>query len=246
MKLKLLKNMFKWRFKPENILKVYKIEDIIELIHEAHFNSLLIRKTYHKNRIFNQNIYKNKNLSKIYSFYEVLNWVEQLKEEILKSAVCWEKGVFYIEWWQEIWWCIINNESDSWSPEIDKVRFAWEDLPVWYWEDEWGELSYKEFYLLMQIYFWLYWEEEYKKELEENEKNWKYDKISTTPYFNEEITRDLVEEYLKLQLMQKDTSWAFDWLKIEKIYDKDWDDDKNREHLEEINDEFGEEVIVED
>jgi hypothetical protein len=174
-------------------------------------------------------------------------------------------------WWQDMWdFLIVTNFSES-SNKSNEIRFWYSNyqdkylnLPIpqakkenpekysFYEEPDFYDdireefLSFQEFYLLMQIYFWLYQEEEYKKELEENEKNWKYDKISTTPYFNEEITRDLVEEYLKLQLMQKDTSWAFDWLKIEKIYDKDWSQEKQREHIDEINNEFWEEIIVED
>jgi hypothetical protein len=58
--------------------------------------------------------------------------------------------------------------------------------------------------------------------------------------------RTIRDEYYKLQLMQKDTSQAFNWLKIEKIYDKDWSQEKQREHIEEINNEFWEEIIVED
>lgn len=100
-------------------------------------------------------------------------------------------------------------------------------------------------YLLMQIHFWVYNEKELKEKLELKEMLWEYKNIQNTTIFNEELEFKIsYEEYLKLQLMRKDTKWAFDWLKIEKIYDKDWSDEKNKEHIEEINKEFWEEVIV--
>jgi hypothetical protein len=225
-----------------------------------------------------------KTISKIYSFYKVLNWTENIndilywvvKAEEWYEHYNWTYLPVDLYWGQDMWDYFIQNSFPSYIEKNEKILSNW--IIFWYsnYQDEYADLpipqaknenpekysfyeesdiyddireeilTFKEFYLLMQIYFWLYQEHEYKKELEENEKNWKYDKISTTPYFNEEITRDLVEEYLKLQLMQKDTSWAFDWLKIEKIYDKDWSQEKQREHIDEINKEFGEEVIVED
>ena len=44
--------------------------------------------------------------------------------------------------------------------------------------------------------------------------------------------------------MRQDISWAFEELKIEKIYDKSWSDEKKIKNIEEINKEYGEEVIV--
>jgi len=71
-----------------------------------------------------------------------------------------------------------------------------------------------------------------KNKLEEKEKKWELEKNS--------------EEYLKLKLMRKDISWAFEWIEIEKIYDKDWSEEKQRKYIDEINKEFGEEVVVEE
>jgi hypothetical protein len=46
--------------------------------------------------------------------------------------------------------------------------------------------------------------------------------------------------------MKKDITWAFEWLEIEKIYDKNWSKEKQQKYIKQINEEFWEEVIVEE
>ena len=77
--------------------------------------------------------------------------------------------------------------------------------------------------------------------------SWNYSKYTNIDKeFNKKIlSQPKVQEYLKLELMRKDTSWAFENLEIEKIYDKDWSKEKQKKCIEEINKEFWEEVLVE-
>ncbi len=189
-----------------------------------------------------------------------------------------------VEWWwddlEEIWYFISNVVSDNYMLSNDYINF-------WYWISEykfprlrkeeltWNwKITYQEFYLLMLIYFWLYEEEEYKKELEkkdadgyyddiknymnsweewvrdkqkEEDKKWffqKKRKYSYKDYEKEFIPLGEVQEYSKLCLMRQDISWAFDWLEIEKIFDKSWSNERQKKQIDMINKEFWEEVII--
>ena len=215
-----------------------------------------------------------KTLAKIYSFYVILNWLENIDEEILYSIT-----YLNTETWIDLFWC-----QDMWDYWIilweEKVEFycsehqLWENTPPisnWY-------INYQELYLLMQIYFWLYNEEELKKELEIKDIKWEYeeakelldinkfyeinkkrlDEINKKRkkedkygilYIEDLFTKEIlirkdVQEYCKLKLMQKNIFWAFIELKLEKIYDKNWSEEKQKKSIEEINKEYGEKVIV--
>ena len=159
------------------------------------------------------------------------------------------------------------------------IKLEWQIVKVWYelssymwWDyikpsDLEKELffSKKEFYLLMQLHYWIYQEEELFKQLKSNEKAWKYDEVKNIlnnytidwwEFYNwwklvlDELKNwlkydeNLLEEYLKLELMRKDISWAFDWIKIEKVFDKDWDEEKQLEVVDKINKDFWEEVLI--
>lgn len=232
----------------------------------------------------------NPEIAIIYSFYEVLNWLDTKIENKFLWTIYADKINFEFQWSIEMWSYGVSNR---WNKE-NYVYFSYSDeeernlnlpIPTVYEWIRWSRITYKEFFLLMQIYFWLYQNEELKKQLEENEKNWKYDeikknldyikfreenydnverynkkiseehkKINYTNYddyitiedyfIEKELSKSEVKEYLELELMRKDTTWAFGWLKIEKIFDKTWSEEKQKERIEEINKEFGEEVVV--
>lgn len=236
----------------------------------------------------------------------ILSNLEQLTESWsqMQEYVWWiwleEEENKILFWWQRSWawfgkfdrdnpmlWQWFCKDNNTWKI-VDKSEFSreWDYLCYDY-------LTIQEYYLLIQLYLWLYNKDKYKKELEENQKNWKYDNIEkykiafnelkkhleykkkielekykdvnypkkyeyikmvdeipVTQYLwkeNWEIYNKVNEtliEYFELQLMQKDISWAFDWINIEKIYDIDWSDKENMKHVEEIKDEFWEEVVI--
>jgi len=199
-----------------------------------------------KKQSFNLHDPLEKQLAIIYSFYEILNGVEEDIFWYLYYTVIWSKRQeFEIYWCEDCWeyWVWRNDYND-----MDEVVFECNihqlselhipPIPEW-------KLNMNEFYLLMQIYLGLYKEDTLKEQLEENEKKWKYDEVKEKWFYEDTwIDIEIIIEYLKLELMRKDTSWAFEWLEIEKIYDKDWSEEKQRKYIDEINKEFGEDVIV--
>ncbi len=187
-------------------------------------------------------------LLNISNFYEALNGIEdEYFTKLLISSRDVSKYEFEMHGWEEMWDYAIYNDVPWWTGNIGyrEIIFWFERWALWWhrWVEVSWEMTYKEFYLLMQIYFWVYQESELLKTCEEKEKNWVYEWVKDldhTAWKN----NPLFEEYLKLKLMQKDTTGAFNWLQIEKIYDKDWAEEKQKEHIDEINKELGEEVIV--
>lgn len=210
---------------------------------------------------------------KIASFYEVLN-------NMYQCALTDSRDI-ELKWWENIplvsismrdyislLWGTDGMDNRHISAEkYDEVFFEWFDVsdndrPLIPYENWKTSITKKEFYLLMQIYYGLYEDEDYLKELEKNEQKGKYNKEKEilSKYYDENqkivdwnlfyefdrenVDFDLLEEYLKLKLMQQDISWTFGWIKIEKIYDKDWDETRQKSHIEAINKEFWEEVII--
>ena len=57
----------------------------------------------HPMLIFNLQDQIEKELAKIYSFYEVLNWIENSEEEILFNTVHAEEMIIDFFWWEEMW-----------------------------------------------------------------------------------------------------------------------------------------------
>lgn len=227
-------------------------------------------------------------LNRIENVNDILYWLINAEEWF--EYYNWTYLPVDLYWGEDMWSYYIQNRFPSYIENNEKILSNWIrfwysnyqdtfiDLPIpqalnsnpvkysFYEEsnlcDDIREdfLTFKEFYLLIQIYFWLFQEHEYLKVLDENEVIWKYDELKYYIVFNNWLNenpwksyqdykkwffqRKEVEEYLKLQLMRKDTSGAFDWLKIEKIYDIDWSDEKNIEYIDKINKEFWEEIIV--
>ncbi len=238
------------------------------------------------------NYYKNfkldnpleKILSKISSFYQILNKITEPDKNWILKSLCDKNNLVEWEWddYEEDYYGINNILDDDFNVNIEKVIYGYSLSSYMHpWlkkEDEYFEwyLLYQEFYLLMQIYFWLYEEEEYKKELEKKDADGYYDDIKNYMNSWEEWVRDKqkdedkkwffqkkrkysykdyekefiplgeVQEYSKLCLMRQDISWAFDWLEIEKIFDKSWCRERQKKQIDMINKEFWEEVIIEE
>ncbi len=226
------------------------------------------RRFYIKQNNFNLESPLEKELAKIYSFYEVLNKIEEPNKDGILFSITQNNNLIDLEWddMQEDYYSIYNIIDDDYNIDNQYIEY-WYLLSSYLRpelkrnEEKTWKLRYNEFYLLMQIYFWLYREEELKKQLEEKEKNWKYEEIKkelkwrfrkerlNSDYFdfeNNYLSQLKVQEYLKLELMRKDTTWAFEWLEIEKIYDKDWSEEKQKKCIDEVNKEFWEEVFVEE
>jgi hypothetical protein len=260
MKLKLLINKYINRY--SQIIKIYNIWWLVITIYWK------IR-IFIKQQTFNLENPLEKQLAKINSFYEVLNKVEEPNKDGIMFSITKNNNIIELLWnnMEEDYYYIDNIKDDDYNIFKDKVVF-WYHLSDYLnpnlkkdeIDKEW-EISYEEFYLLMQIYFWLYQEEELKNKLEEKDKNWEYEEIKkelkwkywkerlNSNYFEfekEYLSKPEVQEYLKLELMRKDISWAFEWLEIEKIYDKDWSEEKQRKYIDKINKEFGKEVVVEE
>ncbi len=271
-------------YKKNFLNKIYKIENIY-CLQKSQESYIMNRNTipysnwkflgfiewleiYTKQKNFNLQNPLEKELARIYSFYEVLNGVENPLWEILYWTLNSEEKLFDYMWWWE-WEHIINNyDSYIWEDWMEKCfpSKKW----IWIWCDEENNipytefyLTYKEFYLLMEIYFWLYIEEEPKKQLEEKEKNWEYEEIKKIltndgwmniykgidwyrNFVKDYLSQPKVQEYLKLELMRKETTWVFEGLKIEKIYDKNCSEEKQKKCIDEVNREFWEEVLVEE
>lgn len=231
---------------------------------------------------------------KIASFYEALNNINNGYTKISHfNLISWQPlplnavlddVEIILNWWSD-WmdWRTIRSEWNE-NIEIEWVDVWDNDRPLIPYEKGNTTITRKEFFLLMQIYFWVYGEEELKKQYEENERQGKYigvkeildfkkyesENTERVKIYNDNVIKrndqtwnysnklldmynefirnnlylDIVQEYLKLKLMQQDISWAFGWLKIEKIYDKDWDEMRQKEHIDAINKEFWEEVVV--
>ncbi len=246
-------------------------------------------------------------LSRINGFYEVLNklWEVVNKEGVVmlekkikmdaSNAINWESDVWQDIWEFGIWYdyewrckwelnckggCIIAGYSEyQYGSHIEWLE-RWEDY------NRYECYSKKEFYLLMNIYWWIYDDERLKKELEEKERKWEYDNMLMERleiekklaehtkkaeeiekkkwlierlkyddefmnwYYNKRLEefykkyKDKWEEYLKLQLIRKDTTWVFPELKIRKIYDANWSEEEQRRVIEKINKELGKEVVI--
>jgi len=233
MKLKLLINKYINRY--SQIIKIYNIWWLVITIYWK------IR-IFIKQQTFNLENPLEKQLAKINSFYEVLNKVEEPNKDGIMFSITKNNNIIELLWnnMEEDYYYIDNIKDDDYNIFEDKVVF-WYHLSDYLnpslkkdeIDKEW-EMSYEEFYLLMQIYFWVYKEEELKVKLEEKDKNWKYEDIKkelkwkywkerlNSNYFEfekEYLSKPEVQEYLKLELMRKDTSWAFEW--IEKRSEKD-------------------------
>ena len=190
-------------------------------------------------------------------------------EELIKkdpaNAINWDSDVYQDEWSFHIWydyedrckwvkWCE-NGCIKVWYSEYQYgEHIQW--LERWYEWDRYECYTKEEFNLLMQIYFWVYDDEKLKKELEENEKRWEYEKYKEILKKEDmyEISQEAIKlsdkekkkrnEYLNLELLRKPTDWAFLELKIKKIYDRNWDEEEQKKVVEKINEELGEEVVI--
>jgi hypothetical protein len=241
----------------------------------------------HPMLIFNLQDPIEKELAKIYGFYEVLNYTEddnlwmlfdlkdfdniEKRKEVKKieRETNWKRWFLLINWFwcQDMWDFQIAYDHYKDIILVSYSKYQYNQIIPWIEKideaDRYQVYSRQEFNLLMQIYFGVYNEKKLKDKLEEKEKNWKYDEIikslnwkTEEEYYkirSEYIEKKekkpnykLVQEYLKLQLMRKETKWAFNWIEIKKIYDKNWSEEKQRKYIEEINREFGEEVIIEE
>ena len=228
-------------------------------------------------KVFNLSDPLEKQLAKINGFYEVLMkldvWVDKetvikLEDEIKRdpsNAINWEADA-----WQDMWEFAIMYDYEWWCEWVDYCKdgcivATYSEYQYWehiQWLEKWDEdnryecYTKEEFNLLMQIYYGVYDDEKLKKELEEKEKKWEFDKVKDIVKNNTKwwiydsvgkLTKEekqLLEEYLKLELMRKPTDWAFPELNIRKIYDKNWDEEEQKKVIEEINKEIGKEVVV--
>ena len=180
----------------------------------------------------------------------------------------------WIVWNKEFSFLSSGNATDYWEIKIlenwlIEITWLWDYTnnypPAIPFKDWKTTFTRKEFYFVMQLHYWIYQEEELFKQLKSNEKAWKYDEVKNIlnnytidwwEFYNwwklvlDELKNwlkydeNLLEEYLKLELMRKDISWAFDWIKIEKVFDKDWDEEKQLEVVDKINKDFWEEVLI--
>jgi hypothetical protein len=258
-----------------NCLYIYKCSYLYILIQDYKSWSKFKLWAFIKKQTFNLENPLEKQLAKINSFYEVLNKVENELWEILYSASYYDKSKwvsdFTLDWWEDQWsFQILYDYEAEHDYKLWKDCFivSYSEYQYWkhiQWLEDWDEdnvywcYSKNEFNLLMQIYFWVY-QEELKNKLEEKDKNWEYEEIKDilkewnwkkkykeySEFEKDYLSKPEVQEYLKLELIKKDTSWAFEWLEIEKIYDKDWSEEKQRKYIDEINKEFGGEVVVEE
>jgi len=216
-------------------------------------------------------------LSRINGFYEVLSkvnvWRDKLTviklEELVRkdpeNALIWESDAYQDMWDFYIWydyegkcrrvkWCerwfIIAWYSEYWYGEHIQWLERWDEY------DRYECYTLEEFNLLMQIYYGVYDDEILRRELEEKERRWEYERykrilekkdiweiIEHIRKMDKE-KKEKWEEYLKLKLMGKDTHWAFPELIIKKIYDKDWLEKEQKKVIEWINKELGREVVV--
>jgi len=218
-----------------------------------------------------------KQLSRINGFYNVLSKIDvwrdkitviKLEDNIKKdpaNAINWDsdayqdQGSFHIRYDYEerckwVKWCE-NGCIKVWYSEYQ----YWEHIQ---WlergdeDDRYECYKKEEFYLLMQIYYWLYDDEKLKRELEEKEKRWEYDKYKEILKKEDmyEIAQEAIKlneeekkkrnEYLDLEILRKSTKWAFPELNIKKIYDKNWDEEEQKKVIEKVNKELGEEVVI--
>ena len=256
---------FKYEKNIRNILKIYYVNNLKIFVFG---DELLTYPDFYFTNPVKINLW-NDIINKIWAFYQILKIVN--KSDWNSSILTFFKIIFNNSIFELSW--------DEMQEDYYYIKLEWQIVKVWYelssymwWDyikpsDLEKELffSKKEFYLLMQLYYWLYQEEELFKQLKSNEKAWKYDEVKNIlnnytidwwEFYNwwklvlDELKNwlkydeNLLEEYLKLELMRKDTLWAFDWLKIEKIYDKDWDKEKQLEVVDKVNKEFWEEVII--
>ncbi len=143
-------------------------------------------------KIFNLSDPVEKKLSRINGFYEVLGGVYTDRLQILYDSVYYDEEervkeakkiyeesegkneMILLEWeWDGMEESAYNVYYDVIE---DKIWYRYNDMDIKEEEKIIWELSRKEFNLLMQIYYWLYDDEKLKKELEEKEKKWEYEK----------------------------------------------------------------------
>jgi hypothetical protein len=255
------------------IYDIYVLWGIIWIFYKL-FESHIGRRIYFKKQTFNLQDPLEKQLARISSFYEILNWIEDDEWVVLYSTSYYDKSMrvsdFTLDGLEDQWeFQILYDYEDEHDYKLwkDCIIASYSEYQYWkhiQWLELWDKLnmywcySKNEFHLLMQIYFWVYEEEEYKKELERNEREWKFEEIKEwlknwsknykeyRDFEKEYLSKSEVKEYLKLELMKKDTTWAFEWLEIEKIYDKNWSEEKQQKYIKQINEEFWKEVIVEE
>jgi len=100
-----------WKYNREEVLKIYKIWQFYIMMHEDHYNNELIFKIYfNKQRI----ILWNKNLTKIYNFYRVLNNLEENSLDKLWLSNLMEDYVIYMQGGQDMFAFSMNNAYDEW------------------------------------------------------------------------------------------------------------------------------------
>jgi len=189
-------------------------------------------------------------------YYDKEERVKEAKElDRLMEEWKWKEFMILLDWtWDGIeqwaYWVFYDYDEE-------KIYYEYYDMDIKEEEKIEWELTREEFNLLMQIYYGVYDDEKLKKELEEKEKRWEFEEIKK--YINDEKMneifftkklklqeeeKELLEDYLKLELIRKPTDWAFPELNIKKIYDKNWDEEEQKKVVEKINKELGKEVVV--
>jgi len=213
---------------------------------------------------------ENSNFEKIYNFFQILNKIIEPDRLGILEALSDDTFVIDLFWDDmQIDYFRINNFINE-NDDIDDsfIHFDYEIAEYCnFFINEHTikerKITYPEFYMLMQIFFWVYQKEEYYHELLENEKNWKYSEIENIQWKNRgKYDEKRLEEFFILQLMKKDISGAFgpiyekdenwentekilfEWIKVQKIFDKNWSEEKQQKSAKEINELFGDEIVI--
>ena len=174
------------RYLPESILNIYKIWRIYILLYWNFY-------IYQTRQTFNIQDPLEFTLAKIYSFYEVFGKVDDdIETKLVFAAFAEEVTEIYLFWWEDMWdYWVSNDWGVNGTKEVNKefVGFWYsqhqskDNLP-WLeseYDDIWRKwkITCKEYYVLMQIYFWIYEDGDLRKELEEKERKWKYKENET-------------------------------------------------------------------
>ena len=195
--------------------------------------------------------------------WKLMDVVEYDKEESIKQCkeyaerVNNEDTLDFLLWCWYIWECTNIIRYDCVD---DIVNYVYID-EMWEWEKIRWILRKEEFNLLMQIYYGVYEEEKLRKELEEKEKKWEYEElrdrikrwriyeewemynkvVKEYKKLEEEYWENKLKEYLKLELMRKNTEWAFK-IRLEDYKDiieelkkkEEIEEEKYKEYLEKM------------
>lgn len=209
----------------------------------------------------------NQILGKIFEREQMRN--PKFKWEVPVCGILTEQSLFMAWWseWSMDYWIISESKNNPEEVEIlgeETIRPFNTFLPYPEWK---ARISKKEFYVLMQIYYGVYGENIYYNALKSYEQEWKYAEIEKLYELYgmgkeeqldwERLRKDVYEkrysyneellnEYLMIKLLEKDTTWVFEWLEITKIYDERWSDADKLLNLPEIQELFWENVIIED